>query len=136
MEENEKEKINQNEEDSAMPSLNTERKPGGLYRNVKMSVKTANILVAVLCIALVGTMIFLVNHNGFKIKFDTDGGSHVEEQKVLHSEKIAQPPVPQKEGYEFTGWYIDRDCTVEWDFDNDVATNSMTLYAGWQKKVP
>lgn len=131
-----KNKNQNNENGELMPSLNTERKPGGLYRNIKMSVKSANILVAVLCIALIFTIIYLVNHNGFTVKFDTDGGSQVESQKVLHSETLQEPPEPQKEGYIFTGWYADKACTVKWDMKNDVVTNSMTLYAGWQKKVP
>ena len=30
------------------------------------------------------------------------------------------PPIPYKEGYEFMGWYKDKDCTIKWDFRNDI----------------
>lgn len=122
------------QETEAMPQLENTRKPGGLYRNVKMSVKTANILVVVGAVALLLTMFFLVQHNGFTVKFDTDGGSYIESCKVLHSETVPEPEPPVKEGWVFTGWYLDRDCTVKWDIKNDKVTESMTLYAGWKQK--
>ena len=50
----------------------------------------------------------------------------------MHSETV-KPEDPVKEGYEFTGWYTDRDCTNAWSEENAV-TGSMTLYAGWSKK--
>lgn len=126
----------ENDKLNAMPTLETTRKPGGLYRNIKMSVKTANILVIIGCVALLFTMFFLVQHNGFTIKFDTDGGSYVESCKVMHSEVVPEPEAPVKEGYTFTGWYTDRACTQEWDIDSDTVSQSMTLYAGWEQKSP
>lgn len=126
----------ENDKLNAMPQLETVRKPGGLYRNIKMSLKTANILVAVGCVALLFTMFFLVEHNGFTIKFDTDGGSYVESCEVLHSEIVPNPETPVKEGYTFTGWYTDRACTQEWNIETDKVTESMTLYAGWEEKLP
>ena len=125
---------NVQEPDTSLPTLDTTRKPGGLYRHVKMSVKSANILVIVLSLILVFAMLFLANHNGFTVKFDTDGGSHIESCKVLHAETIPPPTPPVKEGYVFTGWYRDRACTIPWNLETDTATESMTLYAGWIPK--
>lgn len=54
-----------------------------------------------------------------------------------HSESVsegniaAMPAKPFKEGYTFTGWYVDQDCTIPWDFDNRVYSD-LTLFAGWQ----
>lgn len=121
-------------QEPAMPEAPKIGKPGGLYRNVKMSVKTANILVAVLIVALVGATIFLVTHNGFTVKFDTNGGSQVESCKVMHGETVPVPEEPVKEGYAFKGWYLDRACTNSWNIETDVVTESFTLFAGWQKK--
>ena len=105
---------------------------GGLYAKINMPLKSANIMVASLTALLVAAMIFVVNHNGFTVKFDTDGGSHIEPVKAMYSEKLsAENPV--KEGWKFTGWYTDRDCTQKWDSENDSVTGSMTLYAGWEK---
>lgn len=110
-----------------------ERKQGGLYRNVKMSVKTANILVIVCVAALFAAMIFLVNHNGFTVNFDTNGGSQIESCRLMHGDKIPDIDPPTKEGYEFTGWYYDRECSAPWDMEKDVVTDSFTLYAGWRE---
>lgn len=129
-----KEKSQEQAKESAMPTLETTRKPGGLYRHIKMSVKTANILVIVLCAILVFTMVFLASHGGFTVKFDTDGGSHIESCKVMHSETVPMPKDPVKEGYIFKGWYRDRDCSIVWNIDTDTVSESMTLYAGWEEK--
>ena len=109
----------------------TVNKKGGLYARVNMSVKSANIMVGVLAAALVIVSVFVIKHNGFTVKFDTDGGSYVAPVKAMYSETVS-PADPVKEGYEFTGWYTDRDCTVRWT-PGDPITGSCTLYAGWEK---
>lgn len=115
--------------------LTSDAKPnGGLYSKINMSVRTANILVAVVLVLLVGAGVFVIRHNGFTVSFETDGGSAVESVKVMHSELVGQDAVPVKEGWVFTGWYSDPACTQKWDLENDTVTGSMTLYAGWQKK--
>lgn len=108
------------------------RRTGGLYAKVNMSVKAANIMVTSLIAVLIAAGIFIVSNNGFTVKFDTDGGSYIEPVKAMYSETVA-PEDPVKEGWQFTGWYTDRDCTQKWDAENDPVTGSMTLYAGWQK---
>lgn len=117
----------------AKPENAGDRPTGGLYARVKMSVKTANIIVASLVTVLVLATAFLISHNGFTVSFDTDGGSHVDSIRVMHSETLSLADDPVKEGFTFTGWYTDRDCTDEWDMESDTVTGSMTLYAGWSK---
>lgn len=111
---------------------NTNAKSGGLYSKVNMSVKTANILVLIGIVLLVAVSAFLIRHNGFTVTFNTDGGSAVQSRKVLHSQTLSDTAQPVKQGYEFKGWYLDKDCTVEWDMQNQPVTGSMTLYAGWE----
>ena len=108
-------------------------KTGGLYARVKMSVKTANIMVTVFIVLLIAVTVFVVSHGGFTVSFDTNGGSHIEKVKVMHSQTIELKEDPVKEGYVFTGWYTDRDCTESFDIKTDTVTSSMTLYAGWKK---
>ena len=108
-------------------------KTGGLYAKVKMSVKTANIMVSVFIVLLVAATVFIVKHNGFTVKFDTNGGSYIESVKVMHSQTVDIKEETVKEGYKFTGWYTDRDCTESFDIKTDTVTGSMTLYAGWEK---
>lgn len=107
------------------------RPRGGLYAKIRMSVKSANILVAVLAVVLVGALIFVSLHNGFTIRFETNGGTAVESVKVLHGETLPKQAEPTREGYVFTGWYTDRACTNPWNAADGI-TGSMTLYAGWE----
>lgn len=118
-----------NETDCAVQNV---RRTGGLYAKINMSLKSADIMVASLTALLVAAMIFVISHSGFTVKFDTDGGSHIEPVKAMHSETVAVEN-PVKEGFVFTGWYTDRGCTQKWNPDSDTVTNSMTLYAGWEK---
>lgn len=108
------------------------RKKGGLYANVKMSVRSANIMVTVLIGVLIAATVFIVSHGGFTVKFDTDGGSTVESVKLKYSETIPDIEEPVKEGYRFAGWYSDRDFINEWK-ESDPISGSMTLYAKWSK---
>ena len=110
------------------------KRKGGLYAKVRMSVRTANILVAILALVLVGALIFVISHNGFTVNFETNGGTEVASVRVLHGETVAQSQVPTREGYEFTGWYTDRACTSPWSMDSDTVTGSLTLYGGWGRK--
>ena len=108
------------------------RRSGGLYARVKMSVRSANIMVAVLIAALVIATIFVVRHNGFTVKFETDGGSQIDSVKVLHSETVPAVEDPVKEGWQFAGWYTDKELKTKYDFSSKV-TKSFTLYAAWTK---
>lgn len=127
--------MNTNENSSQRSdSVQPPKKKGGLYEKVNMSLKSANIMVLCGVAALVLVTVFMVRHNGFTVRFDTDGGSYVENQKVLHSEHIEEPTPPVREGYEFSGWYLDRDCTEEFDPKEDTVTQSMTLYAAWKQR--
>ena len=115
-------------------NLNTERKPGGLYRNIKMSVKTADKLILVGIIVLIACMIFAVSHAGFTVTFNTDGGSQIDNQKVMYGRLVDVEENPVKEGYTFTGWYLDKYCTKQFDVNKDTVSDSLTLYSGWEKK--
>lgn len=121
--------------EQSQPQLSNAKRAGGLYENVKMPVKTANILVAVLALVLLLTMYILVQNNGFTVSFDTNGGSNIESCRVLYGETVKAPERPVKEGYEFTGWYIDKECTFPWNIENDKVRRSFTLYAGWQEEL-
>ncbi len=66
----------------------------------------------------------------FTVTFDTQGGSAVDKKTVSRNATVEKPADPTREGYIFDGWYTDKDCTQEYDFDSKV-TKNMTLYAKW-----
>lgn len=106
----------------------------GLYSKVKISVRTLNIIIVVLVIALIGCMAFGISKGGFHISFDSQGGTPVETQKRMHGELIEAPEPPTREGFEFDGWCLDPGGTLPWDLEEDTVTESMTLYAKWREK--
>ncbi|MCL2185273.1 MAG: InlB B-repeat-containing protein [Treponema sp.] len=86
-------------------------------------------------------------------KFETNGGSKVNDQKIFKGETIKRPGNPVKEGFTFEGWYID-DQTFnklvidyytssydvwyindqnfyKWDFDYYKPSSDISLYARW-----
>ena len=95
--ETEERKQNQEQEQN---SVQIKRK-GGLYAKVKMSVRSANILVLALAIVLIGAMIFVISHNGFTVSFETNGGSSVSSVRVLHGETVPQEQIPGRERHCF-----------------------------------
>ena len=68
----------------------------------------------------------------YTVKFDTDGGSKIASKTVTRNSKIAEPTVPEKEGYTFIGWFIDEEFTNAYDFESKI-TKNITLYAKWEK---
>lgn len=53
---------------------------------------------------------------------------------IENGEKITEPPVPERDGYIFTGWYTETEATNLWDFDTQVDMSDreeLRLYAGW-----
>jgi len=54
----------------------------------------------------------------------------VEESVVYGANVQPLPPAPTKEGYTFTGWYLDEACTQK--YNGTTITSDMKLYAGWK----
>ena len=107
----------------------------GLYRNVHISVKALDrIIVACIAVIIIFTIIGLQNP-GFAVTFDSQGGSDVAfVDGIPYEELVPVPETPTREGYEFTGWYLEPGCFTRWDMENDRVYQDMTLYAGWEKK--
>ncbi|MDE7453330.1 MAG: InlB B-repeat-containing protein [Clostridia bacterium] len=73
----------------------------------------------------------------YKVTFNSNGGSAVDEKEVESGKTVQKPANPSKEGYGFGGWYTDVDCTEgnEYDFSTPV-TDDLTLYAKWTEGEP
>ncbi len=64
------------------------------------------------------------------VTFETNGGSAVASQTVVHGKAAEKPEAPARAGYAFAGWYSDKELTAEYDFTAAV-TADITLYAKW-----
>lgn len=65
------------------------------------------------------------------VAFDSQGGSAVESVSVAAGGKVEKPTDPTRGGYAFDGWYKESACETVWNFDTDMVTEDMTLYAKW-----
>ncbi len=77
------------------------------------------------------TLTFEYTVNRYTVTFATDEGSLVDSQSIDYNTLATQPTDPTKEGYTFDGWYKNTEFVEVWDFDTDVVTGDMTLYAKW-----
>lgn len=69
----------------------------------------------------------------YTVTFDSNEGSAVEAiTDVADGSTILEPADPTRTGYNFLGWFKDELLTTAWDFDTDVVTEDITLYAKWE----
>lgn len=69
----------------------------------------------------------------YTVTFNTMGGSNIDSIRVKRNTVIQKPSDPIKDGYDFEGWYSDKNLTDKFDFDTKI-TKSITLYANWTEK--
>jgi len=106
----------------------------GLYRHVKISVKTLDKIIVAGIAAIVLLVLYGVANNGYTITFDSNGGTDIAMlTDVMYGDLIPEPEDPTREGYTFQGWYSDEALTNVWVFETMQVPQSLTLYAAWEK---
>lgn len=70
-----------------------------------------------------------VKVNTYTVKFNSDGGSKVNNQTIKTGEKVKEPENPTKEAFIFDGWYLNN---KKYDFASEV-TKNITLVAKWKE---
>ncbi|MBR5357864.1 MAG: InlB B-repeat-containing protein [Clostridiales bacterium] len=69
--------------------------------------------------------------NYYTVTFDANGhGSAPAAQIVEDGDTVSKPTNPSDNSFVFYGWYLDEDCTDEYDFSTPV-TSDLILYANW-----
>lgn len=64
----------------------------------------------------------------YTVKFDTDGGSAIDNQSVKSGSQATKPADPTKTDYTFDGWYKDKKFKDKWDFEKEKVTGDTTIY--------
>lgn len=70
-----------------------------------------------------------------QVRFETNGGTAIEERTIENASLLKNISAPTKAGYLFAGWYKEASFTTEWNILTDVVTADMTLYARWKLNV-
>ena len=68
----------------------------------------------------------------FTVKFNSNGGSKVNDQTVEIGKTASKPSNPTKSGYAFDAWYQDTSMETPYDFNLPV-NSDLTLYARWSE---
>lgn len=104
-----------------------------------MSIKnrTSGTIAFFVVIGLMLMMFTACFHSETKIKFNSNGGTSFEPIAVEDGTESIELPTPEKEGYDFEGWYSDRSCTKRVYSPlagDDIPASSVTYYAKWSVK--
>lgn len=71
--------------------------------------------------------------SSYSVTFNTNGGSTIAKETVEANSVLEKPTAPTKEGYDFAGWYTDKELTTVYDFTAKI-TKNLILYAAWAEK--
>lgn len=72
------------------------------------------------------------NYGTHTVTFESAGGSFVEAAlSDCATGRISKPQTPERERYEFIGWYTSADYKTAFDF-NEAVDSDITLYAKWR----
>jgi len=64
----------------------------------------------------------------YTVTYNTDGGTAINEEKVVNGQKATRPTDPTKEGHIFKGWYLE---DAEYNFDT-ILDKNIELTAKWK----
>ena len=120
--------------DARTPEKQPERDFKGIYKNVKISVKTLDFVIVGGILLMIVLVLFGIANKGYTVTFDSKGGTDVAAQTdLMYGDHVTEPEPPTREGYTFGGWYFDANCQYPFDFEETIVDGSTTLYARWEK---
>lgn len=61
-------------------------------------------------------------------------GQKYKELDIVDGDLVTKESDIEMNGYKFTGWYKDKNCTKKFNF-NEPITEDKTIYAGWKKEI-
>lgn len=66
------------------------------------------------------------------VEFETNGGNEIHKVEIEKGTDFVLPMEPEKEGYNFVGWYLDADFSEEFKSIDDLK-GTIKLYAKWEE---
>lgn len=82
-----------------------------------------------------GSTYTLYRNVNYTVTFNTNGGSSVSSQTLQAGKKVVKPVVPSKDGYQFIGWYKEANFATLFDFNAEIVTSDVTLYARFEENT-
>lgn len=106
----------------------------GLYKYVKISVPTLNLVIIGGIAAIILILFIGLQNPGYNVTFDSTGGTPVAQQRLMYGDLVTPPEPPTREGFRFIGWYQDVNGNYPWNMETDQVSTHITLYAVWEEK--
>ena len=103
-----------------------------IYEGITISEKKLSVGIIIAIAVLIALMV-IGSSIGFTASFESEEGKIISSQHLRYGDRVAEPPVPSREGYVFSGWYTDKEHTNLYDFENARLRDDITLYAHWKK---
>lgn len=73
--------------------------------------------------------------NKYSVTFNLQGhGADIDAQTIDYDSRVTKPTDPTDAEYDFGGWFKEETCTTPWNFENDVVSGAIVLYAKWTIK--
>lgn len=82
-------------------------------------------------ITLIAEWEVLPTEKSYLVKFDTNGGSIINDQ-LVYENRLLDVTTPTRNNDQFVGWFKDYTLKDPWILDKDVVTENITLYAKWE----
>ena len=67
------------------------------------------------------------------LHYESNGGTKYKDERYARNTVVQLDKVPVREGYQFTGWYADKELTER--ITSIKMTSDKTVYAGWRKST-
>jgi len=71
----------------------------------------------------------------FTVDFNTKGGNGIVSQILTSTDLLEEPTAPEKDGYDFAGWFTDEACTVAFTGFGSTVTGNFVVYAKWLRNT-
>lgn len=101
-----------------------------------MKRKTKVVIALVCCMLIVSTFAFGACQLYVTIRFDENYDGVARKEYIRLVGETITPPTVTRDGFEFVGWYKDKQCTVPATDNDFIASKSLTFYAKWEEVVP
>ena len=69
------------------------------------------------------------------VTFNSQGGTHIDSQRVVIGGYATKPEAPTREGYKFVYWATDAEGTNQFRFNTMPINANITLYAKWTEST-
>ncbi|MFA5066875.1 MAG: InlB B-repeat-containing protein [Candidatus Izemoplasmatales bacterium] len=81
------------------------------------------------------TMLEAVILERFTVSFETNGADPIDPMANVIDGSLISEPLIAREGFTLLGWYTDALLSAKWNFETDLVTEDLTLYASWEAIV-